>query len=215
MSARATCRSRRPAGCSVQRRCSARPAATPAAARAAVAAGATYLGVGPAFADVHEGRSAATRSGRPASARSPAAVPGTSGHRDRWGHRRRVPELLGPGAYGVAVVGAICDAADPASAAAELLAPSRQFRIGSRERLTGWSEWRVGGRWIRSALVHRVARCAQRGLSVTVHDPAPAPERRTPRPGMLAPVGEAHFGEEALTGLLVDRRDGGPGSPRN
>ncbi|MEU4566735.1 glycine oxidase ThiO [Micromonospora sp. NPDC023956] len=46
-------------------------------------------------------------------------------------------------------------------------------------------------------------RCAVRGLSVTVHDPAPGSGASTVAAGMLAPVAEASFGETALTGLLV------------
>jgi glycine oxidase len=48
-------------------------------------------------------------------------------------------------------------------------------------------------------------RCAQRGLSVTVYDRAPAPEQRASQvaAGMLGPVSEAYFGEADLTALLV------------
>ncbi|WP_176737753.1 glycine oxidase ThiO [Micromonospora inyonensis] len=46
-------------------------------------------------------------------------------------------------------------------------------------------------------------RCAARGLSVTVRDPAPGSGASTVAAGMLAPVAEAYFGETALTGLLV------------
>jgi glycine oxidase len=46
-------------------------------------------------------------------------------------------------------------------------------------------------------------RLAQRGLAVRVYDPAPGSGASTVAAGMLAPVGEAHFGEEALLGLLL------------
>ena len=39
---------------------------------------------------------------------------GHAGDRDRRGHRRRAPALRGAGAHGVAVVGAVAGAADPA-----------------------------------------------------------------------------------------------------
>ena len=47
-------------------------------------------------------------------------------------------------------------------------------------------------------------RCAQRGLRVTAYDPAPGGGASRVAAGMLAPVGEAYFGEAALTGLLVE-----------
>ncbi|SDY76546.1 glycine oxidase [Micromonospora pattaloongensis] len=47
-------------------------------------------------------------------------------------------------------------------------------------------------------------RCAQRGLRVTVYDPAPGSGASAVAAGMLAPVAEAYFGEVALTGLLVE-----------
>jgi thiamine-phosphate pyrophosphorylase len=91
----------------------------PDAARSAVAHGATYLGVGPAFRTV-------TKAGLPepigvagiAAVAAAVAVPviaigGVT--------CARVPELTGAGAYGVAVVGAVCAAPDPAAATAELL----------------------------------------------------------------------------------------------
>jgi thiamine-phosphate pyrophosphorylase len=87
--------------------------------RAAVAAGATYLGVGPAFAT-------STKSGLPdpigadgvgAVAR---AVPGTPVIAIGGVTPSRVPELREAGAHGVAVVGAI--ARDPERATAEFCA---------------------------------------------------------------------------------------------
>jgi glycine oxidase len=47
-------------------------------------------------------------------------------------------------------------------------------------------------------------RCAQRGLTVTVHDSGGDDGAWYAAAGMLAPAGEAGFGQEALTGLLVD-----------
>lgn len=96
-------------------------ARTPEQARAAVAAGASYLGVGPAYAT-------ATKDGLPAPigpagvAAVAAAVPGTPVIAIGGVTAERVPELLAAGAYGVAVVGAVGAAADPARAAAKLLA---------------------------------------------------------------------------------------------
>jgi glycine oxidase len=46
-------------------------------------------------------------------------------------------------------------------------------------------------------------RCAQRGMRVTVYDPAPGSGAAYASAGMLSPVAEAYFGEVALTGLLV------------
>lgn len=87
--------------------------------RALVAEGATYLGVGPAYAT-------ATKDGLPeplgaagvgAVARAvDAPVIAIGGITVE-----RVPELLAAGAHGVAVVAAVCDAADPAAAARALL----------------------------------------------------------------------------------------------
>jgi len=90
----------------------------PEMAKAAVADGATYLGVGPAYATT-------TKDGLPpplgpdgiAEVASAVGVPviaigGVTA--------ARVPELLAAGAYGVAVVGAIANARHPAQAAAEL-----------------------------------------------------------------------------------------------
>ena len=96
-------------------------------ARALVVEGATYLGVGPAYVTT-------TKEGLPAPL-GPAAVGavaravpvpviaigGVS--------VERVPELLAAGAYGVAVVGAVSDAADPCDATRQLLAA---LRAGSR-----------------------------------------------------------------------------------
>jgi thiamine-phosphate pyrophosphorylase len=92
----------------------------PVAGRAAVAAGATYLGVGPAYAT-------ATKDGLPAplgpagvaavAAAVPVPVIAIAGVTVE-----RVPALLAAGAYGVAVVGAVSRAADPAGATRRLLA---------------------------------------------------------------------------------------------
>jgi len=93
----------------------------PAAAVAAAAAGASYLGVGPAFAT-------ATKPGLPEPigvdgvGAVAAAVPGTPVVAIGGVTAERVPSLLAAGAYGVAVVGAVSDAADPAEATRRLLA---------------------------------------------------------------------------------------------
>jgi thiamine-phosphate pyrophosphorylase len=88
--------------------------------RALVAAGATYLGVGPAYATT-------TKDGLPAPLGAAAvgevaagvqvpviAIGGITAE--------RVPELLAAGVHGVAVVGAVSDAADPSVATRRLLA---------------------------------------------------------------------------------------------
>ncbi len=46
--------------------------------------------------------------------------------------------------------------------------------------------------------------CRRRGHDVTVCDPAPDSGASRVAAGMLAPVGEAYFGEEALTALLIE-----------
>lgn len=93
----------------------------PATALRAIGDGADYLGVGPCYAT-------ATKDGLPVSIgpeglravarqcpRTPiVAIGGVTA--------ARVPELLAAGAHGVAVIGAVSDAADPAAAVAELLA---------------------------------------------------------------------------------------------
>lgn len=92
----------------------------PAAARAAVAAGASYLGVGPAFGTT-------TKPGLPAPigpagvAAVAAAVPGTPVIAIGGVQADRVAQLRTAGAYGVAVVGTVSEAADPAAATRELL----------------------------------------------------------------------------------------------
>ena len=92
----------------------------PGAARAAVAAGASYLGVGPAYPT-------ATKAGLPeplgpagigAVARS---VPQTPVIAIGGVAAGQIASLLSAGAHGVAVVGALANAADPARAATELL----------------------------------------------------------------------------------------------
>ena len=47
-------------------------------------------------------------------------------------------------------------------------------------------------------------RCAQRGLEVTVVDPAPGSGASSTAAGMLAPVTELHYGEQALLALNLD-----------
>jgi thiamine-phosphate pyrophosphorylase len=92
----------------------------PVTARAAEAAGATYLGVGPVFAT-------RTKDGLPdplGAAGLRAVVTSVDLPVIAIGAvtADRVPELLAAGAYGVAVVTAVSDADDPAAACAELLA---------------------------------------------------------------------------------------------
>lgn len=92
----------------------------PASARAAVAAGASYLGVGPAF-------DTSTKDGLPAAigptgiAAVAAAVPETPVIAIGGITAARVGSLVAAGAYGVAVVGAVSAAPDPAGAARDLL----------------------------------------------------------------------------------------------
>jgi thiamine-phosphate pyrophosphorylase len=91
----------------------------PVTARAHAAAGASYLGVGPTFATTSKRGLPAplgpSRVGEvAASVDIPViAVAGVSAE--------RVRELLDIGAYGVAVIGAVGDAADPYAATEELL----------------------------------------------------------------------------------------------
>jgi glycine oxidase len=47
-------------------------------------------------------------------------------------------------------------------------------------------------------------RCAVRGMRVVVHDPAPGSGAASVAAGMLSPVAESHFGELALTRLMLD-----------
>ncbi|GAA4688156.1 thiamine phosphate synthase [Phytohabitans rumicis] len=90
----------------------------PDTARAAVDSGATYLGVGPAFAtSTKDGLPPPIGPGGVAAVAAAVDVPviaigGVTAD--------RVPELRRAGAYGVAVVGAIANAKDPAQASAEL-----------------------------------------------------------------------------------------------
>jgi thiamine-phosphate pyrophosphorylase len=91
----------------------------PALARELVAAGADYLGVGPAYPTT-------TKTGLP-TALGPAGIRAVAEAVDvpviaiGGISATRVPELLGAGAWGVAVVGAVSAAADPAQATRELL----------------------------------------------------------------------------------------------
>jgi thiamine-phosphate pyrophosphorylase len=91
----------------------------PVAARAAVAQGASYLGVGPVYPT-------ATKTGLPPI--GPAGIAAVAAAVDvpviaiGGITRARVAEVIRAGAYGVAVVGAICAAPDPAAATAGLLA---------------------------------------------------------------------------------------------
>lgn len=99
----------------------------PAAARAAVAAGASYLGVGPAYGT-------ATKDGLPEPigpagvAAVAAAVPGIPVVAIGGVRADRVPELRAAGAYGVAVIGAVSEAPDPGAATGDLLSALEQPR---------------------------------------------------------------------------------------
>lgn len=94
-------------------------ARSPGTGLEAVAAGASYLGVGPAYAT-------STKPGLPPPI-GPAGVAAVAAAVDLpviaigGITAARVPELLAAGAYGVAVVGAVSAAADPARATAALL----------------------------------------------------------------------------------------------
>lgn len=61
----------------------------------------------------------------------------------------------------------------------------------------------VGGGVIGLAVAWR---CAQRGLRVTVYDPEPGSGASTVAAGMLAPVTEAHFGEEPLLRFALESK---------
>ncbi|MDR7279437.1 thiamine-phosphate pyrophosphorylase [Catenuloplanes atrovinosus] len=98
--------------------------------RAAVADGASYLGVGPCYATT-------TKSGLPAplgpgglapvAGAVPVPVIAIAGVT-----RVRVPELIAAGAHGVAVVGAVSDAADPGRATLGLLRELADAVAGAR-----------------------------------------------------------------------------------
>jgi thiamine-phosphate pyrophosphorylase len=94
-------------------------ARTPARAREVVAAGASYIGVGPCYRT-------ASKDGLP----GPIGPAGLKAVADAVAvpvlaiggvTADRVPELLAAGAHGVAVIGAIADAVEPADAARALL----------------------------------------------------------------------------------------------
>jgi thiamine-phosphate pyrophosphorylase len=93
----------------------------PDTARAAVAQGASYLGVGPAFATTTKA-DLPDPIGPAGVAAVVAAVPGTPVIAIGGVTPRRVPALMAAGAYGVAVVSALSTAADPAAVTAALLA---------------------------------------------------------------------------------------------
>lgn len=66
----------------------------------------------------------------------------------------------------------------------------------------------VGGGIIGLAVAWR---CVQRGLDVTVYDPAPGGGAAAVAAGMLAPTGEARAGEEALQALMLESAGRWPG----
>jgi thiamine-phosphate pyrophosphorylase len=114
-------------------------ARSPQTALAAVAAGASYLGVGPAYAT-------STKPGLPAPI-GPAGVAAVAAAVDvpviaiGGVTAACVPDLLAAGAYGVAVVGAVSAAADPARATAALLS----VLAGARSARAGHAAPAVGG----------------------------------------------------------------------
>jgi thiamine-phosphate pyrophosphorylase len=113
----------------------------PAGARAAVADGADYLGVGPAY-------QTSTKDGLPAAigpagiAAVAAAVPGTPVIAIGGVTADRVGPLLAAGAYGVAVIGAVSGAADPATATGELLSALAGGPTGGTSPETAAGRWR-------------------------------------------------------------------------
>ena len=165
---------------------------------AAVAAGASYLGVGPCHATSHQGRAAgADRPGRGPRGRRRGR---RAGDRHRRGDRR--PGAGAAGRRGVRGGGGRRASPPPPTrprATAELLAsagvltPTR-YAPGRRCRGGGGGPIGLAIAW----------RCAARGLRVVVHDPAPGSGASAVAAGMLAPVAEAYFGERELTGLLVE-----------
>jgi glycine oxidase len=80
--------------------------------------------------------------------------------------------------------------------------PARKPAVGMRDVTV------VGGGVIGLAVAWR---CAQRGLRVRVLDPSPGAGASHAAAGMLAPVGEWSFGEEALAGLLRESARRWPG----
>lgn len=106
-------------------------------ALAAVAAGADYLGVGPCYPTISKElavapigpRGLAAVAAVAAAAGLPVVAIGGVGP-------GQIPELLAAGAYGVAVISAIAGAADPASAARQLLA-LLEGSPGPGQRLAG------------------------------------------------------------------------------
>jgi thiamine-phosphate pyrophosphorylase len=101
----------------------------PVTARAHVAAGASYLGVGPVYESPTK-----TGLGMPI---GPAGVAAVAGAVDApviaigGVTAERVADLVAAGAYGVAVIGAVNSAADPYAATFELLRALDQARAGS------------------------------------------------------------------------------------
>lgn len=107
----------------------------PVSARAAVAAGASYLGVGPAF-------ESSTKSG----IAQPLGPPGIAAVASAVGvpviaiggiTADRVGDLMAAGAYGVAVVAAVNAAPDPYQAALELLKALGESRVFGETRMSG------------------------------------------------------------------------------
>ena len=168
----------------------------PETARRAVSDGASYLGVGPTYAT-------STKDGLPDPI-GPAGVQAVA-------EAVPVPVIAIGGitaarvgqlrkAHGVAVVGAISDAHDPARAAAEL----RRAVIGAtsgKVRRSRGTVAVVGGGIIGLSIAWR---CRQRGLDVTVYADRDDPKASTVAAGMLAPSVEAYPGEKKLHELMAE-----------
>jgi thiamine-phosphate pyrophosphorylase len=92
----------------------------PATARRLVAGGADYLGVGPCFPT--SSKTGLPEPGGPERVRAVVAAVDVPVVAIAGVTAARVPALIAAGAWGVAVIGAVCDADDPATATKELLA---------------------------------------------------------------------------------------------
>jgi glycine oxidase len=182
----------------------------PETARKAVSDGASYLGVGPTYAT-------STKDGLP----DPIGPAGVQAVAEAVSvpviaiggiTAARVTELRK--AHGVAVVGAISDAHDPARAVAELrravidttsgkLWPPEAPEATASGKLcrSRGSVAVVGGGIIGLSIAWR---CRQRGLHVTVYADRDDPKASTVAAGMLAPSVEAYPGEEKLHELMAE-----------
>ena len=163
--------------------------------RRALADGADYAGVGPIHATT-------TKTGLPdllgldvlqaAAAEGPVlAIGGLT--------PARVPGVLAAGAYGVAVAAAVWRDPDP---------PGVLREIAELVHTTMTRVVVLGGGIVGLACADELVRA---GHDVVVCDPAPGRGATHAAAGMLAPAGEAWFGEEALLRLGLDSLDRWPG----